>query len=826
MPLLWLSLAFLIGIWAASLLNWSSLVWVGLSGAALFLLAAQSFVARRFPNLPPLKVHFPNPDGFPASHIPFFLIVFSLSFGGLRYQMVQPVWDGQFVASYNELESEFTIQGVVVRPPDVRDRYTLLTIRTEAIRAAAEITAQPTSGLLLARIPVGGDWRYGDRITVQGILETPPEDEQFSYRQYLERQGIYSYLPNARASLAARDQGNRLLAWLYAFRERALRSLYQSFPDPEASLLAGILLGVDAGIPAAVVKAFQDSATSHIIAISGFNVAIVSGMFAALFGRLLGRRRGALAAMISIALYTLLVGASASVVRAAIMAGLAVFAAQIGRRGNGLNTLAIVAALMALFDPNILWDVGFQLSFMATLGLVLYAGALMDGFARLAGRWVSNERARRLAQPVGEYFLFTLAVLLPTLPIMAYHFQRLPLAGLLANPLILPAQPAVMVLGGLAMLLGMLYQPLGQAAAYLAWPFVAYTIRMAEFWAQFKGTILHFGKISAPAMMIFYALLVLLTFGLPAWWARARAAQSAGASAAPSGEQGQVISRAAAFKAWLSRSAVPLSSFALAGLAILTVLVWRSAWAAPDGRLHMTLLDVGSGDGILIQTPGGRNVLIDGGSSPSALSDALGRRLPLTQRSLDYLIVAGAEDEQLGALPTTLERFPAARALWAGPTGATRSARLLSAYLVEAKVPVTPAQTGQTLDLGDGARLRVVSANQRGAALMVEWGNFRLLLPVGLDRSALEDLQADPALAPVNALLLSDGGYAPLNPPALIEKLHPGLILLSVAAGDARNLPDAEVMDAVDGYTLLRTDQNGWIELSTDGEQLWVEAAR
>jgi competence protein ComEC len=235
---------------------------------------------------------------------------------------------------------------------------------------------------------------------------------------------------------------------------------------------------------------------------------------------------------------------------------------------------------------------------------------------------------------------------------------------------------------------------------------------------------------------------------------------------------------------------------------------------------------VGSGDAILIQTTAGRQVLIDGGGSPSVLSDALGRRLPLGRRRLDTLIVAGTDDEQLGALPRALERYPAAQVLWSGPTGGTRGARLLSEYLVKAKIPLVTAQTGHVLDLGEGARLSVISANKRGAVLLLEWGNFRALLPVSLDRAALEALQASSSLAPVTALLLSDGGYAPVNSPAWIAKLRPQLTLLSVAAGNPRNLPDAETLSAVEGYPLLRTDQNGWIELVTDGDRLWVEVER
>ncbi len=141
-----------------------------------------------------------------------------------------------------------------------------------------------------------------------------------------------------------------------------------------------------------------------------------------------------LAAFLGIALYAALAGASAGVVRAAIMGGLGVFAAQIGRRQYGLNSLIFVAALMALADPHVLWDVGFQLSFMATLGLILYAEPLSQWFTGLAARRLPLSTAQRLSQPAGEYFLFTLAAQLTTLALILYYFQRLSLVSLSGQP--------------------------------------------------------------------------------------------------------------------------------------------------------------------------------------------------------------------------------------------------------------------------------------------------------------------------------------------------------------------------------------------------------
>jgi len=448
---------------------------------------------------------------------------------------------------------------------------------------------------------------------------------------------------------------------------------------------------------------------------------------------------------------------------------------------------------MAFFNPRLLWDVSFQLSFAATLGLVLYAAPLQEAFVRITSRCLPLEAAQRLSRPVGEYLLFTLAAQVLILPISLYYFQKLSLISVVANPLVLPAQPPLMVLGGLALLLGTVYFPLGQSLAWLAWPFAAYTIRVAELLARIPGGSISTGYVGLAVVVGFYVGVIALTF----------------AEAQVKGLSSRVAPGAA-----------------LAGLFALTALVWRTALAAPDGKLHLMVLDVDSGDGLLVRTPGGRAVLVDGGPSAVRLSAQLGRRLPFGRRGLDWLVVAATGEENIGGLPRILERFPSANVLWAGPVNGTEAGRELGETLAEVGIHPVEAQAGQVLDLGEGAALRILATGRPGAALLLEWDRFRAVLPLGMDFESLEALQGDPSLAQVSALLLADCGYAPLNPPGWIEKLRPQVVLLSVSAGDRQGLPSSETLERVAGYTVLRTDRNGWIELTTDGEQMWVEVER
>jgi len=173
-----------------------------------------------------------------------------------------------------------------------------------------------------------------------------------------------------------------------------------------------------------------------------------------------------------------------------------------------------------------------------------------------------------------------------------------------------------------------------------------------------------------------------------------------------------------------------------------------------------------------------------------------------------------------------VERFPPAQVLWAGPSLGGYPARTLQRSLADLSIQPTLAEAGQHLELGQGATLEVLAIGKRGAVLLLAWNNFQALLPVGLDFETMDELSADPELTQVIALLLAESGYAPVNPPEWIEKLRPQVLLLSVAADDREGLPDPETLEAVEGYTLLRTDRNGWIELTTDGEQMWVEVQK
>ncbi|MBM4425255.1 MAG: DUF4131 domain-containing protein, partial [Chloroflexi bacterium] len=732
------------------------------------------------------------------------VVLFGL--GAARWAWAQPTIDASFIAYYND-SGEATLEGYVIDEPDARDTYVNLRVAVDTLLADSSDAAIPVSGIVLAQVPRIPQINYGDRIRVQGDLRQPPTYEDFDYADYLARQGVYSILRRARASVIDGGEPPWQLQWqfvifrpIYTVKGAALAAITRTFPEPQGSLLSGILLGVDANVPPSLQEAFRTTGTTHILAISGFNVSIIAGLFTKIFQRVLGQKQAIPVTIAAIAAYTVLAGADASVVRAAVMGSLVLLSGGFHRPSNGLASLAAAAFIMTLYNPGTAWDVGFQLSVAATLGLILYAEPLTQAAIRFLARFMSPKTVERVVGLVGEFSLLTVAAQITTLPLIAYYFRQISVISLVANLLVLPVQPAVMILGGIATLGAMINTTLGYWLYWLAWPFVAFTIVVVEALAKVPLAAIPIDQFSIGALFGMYAAL----FGLTWFYSR---------------EPEQRPKWLPAMSSWAQ-------TLGLAGLAIGTLAAWNVYLHQPDGRLHVTFLNVGHGDAILIQTPTGRYALIDGGPSPNALAEALGRHLPATARRLDLVIAASPETDSLSGLPGLLGRYDIGQVVMAGEPQTNSAYREWVGGLSSHAISVTAAEPGLQVDLGDGAVLSVVANSRRGAVFRLDYRNASFLIPAGMDAVVATELATSGSILPATVLLAPRHGGEKSISALFMDAVQPSAIVIAVEAGNAAGDPHPATLDLFTGRTVLRTDKNGTIGFATDGQQLWVEAER
>lgn len=733
-----------------------------------------------------------------------------LLLGAGRLLLSVPRFDADDLATYND-RGWATLQGTVAGEPDVRGTYTNLRLRVDHL--TLENASHTVGGLVLVRVPRYPEYGYGDRLEVAGMLVTPPEFEDFSYKDYLARQGIHSMVRRAQVTLLEGNGGSLFWRTLYGFKARAQRVIAAILHEPQASLLTGILLGVETGIPQDLMADFSATGTTHIIAISGFNFAIIAGMLSALGTRLFGRARSFYFALAGIVLYTLLIGASGAVVRAAVMGALYAWGVHLGRQTHALNSTLAAALLMTAWNPHWLWDLGFQLSFAATLGLVLFTDPLQRRFRGLLERLLPKVWVEPISAFLNEALVVTTAAQITTLPIILYHFRQLSLVTLLTNLLVLPAQPAVMLWGGLATAAGLIWLPLGRILGWVAWLFLAFTIEMVKLTAALPHASVNLGRVRAGTVIAYYGLL------LAGVW---------------------IMNQDREKRAhWLRNLTGHLPTKALVGaLAVTAILIWVAVGSLPDGKLHLVFLDVGQGDAILIQSPKGRQVLIDGGPDPAVLLARLGEQMPFWDRSLDLVILTHPDADHLTGLVSVLERYRVERVIESGYSTDSPTYLRWRELLAEKAIPALEGRAGTQIALDGGAHLTVLhpdgdlvsgtgaDANNNSVVTRLVMGQFSALLPGDIEAEVEQRLVRSGAELASVVLKAPHHGSDTSSSAAFLEAAAPQVVVISVGRDNPFGHPSPQVLERLAGFTTLRTDERGSVEVLTDGQAFQVKARR
>jgi competence protein ComEC len=410
-----------------------------------------------------------------------FLLTLGLTWNGLS----QPTIDQNHIASFNE--QKITFQAIVSEEPDSRLDKQKLTVKSIEYE-----------GKVLLSMQLYPEYRYGDLLEVNCKLQTPEPIENFKYDKYLAKSGIYSVCYRPWIEVLEHDKGNYLVASVLKFKKKVEQSINRSVSEPQASLVAGILIGSRQGIPKDLLDQFNITGITHIIAISGYNIMIIVLLLMNLGKSLsINRKKMIWAIIIGLIFFVILTGMSASVVRAAIMGGIVVFARHIGRRSNVRNVLVLSALVMVFINPKILiWDAGFQLSFISTIGLV-YLTPKLERYLK----WLPSKLAIR------ENLTCTISAIVMTLPLILFQFHRLSIVAPIVNLIVLPVIPISMFVGFLMFLSSLTHPFLGQIVGWFSWLLLGYVIKVVKIFSSFKFASIEI-SISWWVMVLMYVVLI------------------------------------------------------------------------------------------------------------------------------------------------------------------------------------------------------------------------------------------------------------------------------------------------------------------------------
>ncbi len=677
---------------------------------------------------------------------------------------------------------------------------------------------------LAATLPHYPEIQPGMEVTVAGAVKPPPYADP--YGDYLRRTGVSGTL-RAR-SLEIRPGEAEPADALERLRRGAGAALAAAIPEPEAGLAAGIVVGLRDRVDRDLAADFTTVGASHIVAISGWNIAIVAASVAALAGGLARRRRAVLTAT-AIVLYVVFAGASASVVRAAAMACVVLVARETGRAGRAAAALGWAAVLLLLADPHLVADAGFQLSSLATAGILAWA-------TPLTGRLTAATRGR-LPGWLMECLAVSLAAQAATLPVVLVTFGRLaivsPIVNLAVVPLVAPAMAAsaVALIGGAATTIGA--PPIVATVLGLpAWFLLSVIVGIVE-----AGAGLPFASATLEPPWnvgggVVAGLLPAAILGMRRW-RRIRGPNRIRATTVT--PVGPATAR--------PRGSPRRASVRVAGAAVALALVAAGLAMAhrPDGSTRVTVLDVGQGDAILVEGGRGGRMLVDGGPDPDRLLIELDRRLPPWDRRIDIVVLTHPHEDHVAGLALLLSRYRIGRVFEPGMRGpgpgyvawnlglarmgAPPRGRLVTGDRLAiddlrfdvlwpdpGRVPAEPPDSGRAI-------------NDVSIVLLGEVDGRRILL-TGDVEDDVDPLLAGRGLPPVDFLKVAHHGSGSASTVAFLSIVRPQIAVVSAGADNPYGHPARSTLDhlTATGARVLRTDTDGSVEVVIGGGLMSVRS--
>jgi competence protein ComEC len=668
----------------------------------------------------------------------------------------------------------------------VQERTQLL-IAVERVRFRDGL--RPLTGVARVNVQDGAarlEVAQGEPLGLWAALRAPrgyASPGAFDFALDARRRGIHADGFCKSAALVSRPGGAErggIVGLVAAWRRAARRVIVSAVaPGDEQALVRAMVLGDRAGLSSEANEAFRIAGTYHVLALSGAQVALVAGLLWLLLRRLrVAPLLGAAALAAAVWLYALFVGADPPVVRAAVMAAFLALGKALDLDGDLANLLGGAAAALLLHAPSAIGDPSFQLSFAATLGILL--------LARAAAACLPALRFQ-----LGTLIAVSLSAQAALLPLLAMHFHRLAPAAVLLNLLAGPLSAAVLLSGFALLLVTALLPPLAPLVADAAWTFAHWLLRSGEAaraWPWLDVRV----PTPSPQQAALYVLGLLLV---------ARGRRAAGAAAALG--------------------------------ALVSLLV---SGPSADGRLWLSVLDVGHGDALVLRSPAGRLLLVDAG--PASRSFDLGEAVvgpflwSLGARRVGGLALTHADGDHVGGAPFLVKAF-AVRSVFEGaaPQRDPRYERLARA-LGDGPRRVS-LRAGALFDW-DGVAIQVVgpppgppprlAANDQSLVLKLRFRAVSLLLMGDCERVCEADL------APGRADILKVGhhGSATSTGETLLGQARPRVALVSVGANDAFGHPGRDVLRrlAAASADTFRTDRDGTLTLATDGARIWLTSHR
>jgi len=654
--------------------------------------------------------------------------------------------------------------------------------------------------ILLTTVKNEGEYiyDYGSEIQIRGELIEPRGKRNpggFDYRRYLAQSGISAtvFARHNNIELGNDSRKSILVKTGLVLRKRIVNVINRSLPEQQAGLLNGMLIGYRKGLSEEVMEAFSDSGLVHIMAVSGANIVFIVFPLIFVLRKLRISQRAANLIVIGVLIvFVYITGLEPSVVRAVIMAVTILIGQIIHREGDIYTSISLAAILMLIHNPNILFNVGFQLSFVATLSLVMFSKNIKD-FIKL----------KHIPDYMADVLSATLSAQLGVLPLSALYFNKVSMISIISNIIVVPVLELITILGSVMALLGQISIVISRIIGYVNCVFLSFVLYTVKLSSSVPYAVVQI--ITPPASLVVLYYIFILFF---IW-----------------------------FKPGRNIRIKPF--YYLVAWALIFVICVIYAFIPKS--MEVVFIDVGQGDSALIKTYRGVSVLIDGGGSSEGKTEEhnIGETVIIPflldqgVSKLDLIIATHAHNDHVQGLVPVLETFKVENVVLPEYEGINSDFKEIISICNQRKININAVKTGDIIKLDDktyfdvfsptnDTDINITSLNNTSLVLKLAYKGIRMLFTGDAEKDVEERLVSRGKDISADVLKVGHHGSDTSTGEDFLERVNPRAAVISVGRNNFGH-PSETVVERLkkSGAVLFRTDEDGAITIKTDGRKMW-----
>ena len=416
----------------------------------------------------------------------------------IDYQDKSQIWFYNSQGFEFKNHPKYTYQGIIIAPPDTRTDHQKIKVQTTQLIYPEK---KKISGNVLVKTKLYPPYQYGDQVEITSFLIQPEPIEDFRYDKYLAKDKIYSLAYGANVKLIKSNQANPILQIIYNFRQNISQQINKIWPEPTASFVNSILLGYKKAMSEDLKEEFRRAGVSHIIVISGLHITLITLLLSKILYALnINRKKQLSIILIILTIFAILSGFSASTIRASIMGLIVLFSQNIGRQIQKHLILIYTAVIILLINPLLLfYDLGFQLSFLATIGLIYLSPLFKKVFKFLPNK-----------MEIQSTFISSFSAIIMTLPLTIYQFKTISLLAPIANLFVLPLIPILMLFGFISILASYLCFALAKYLGFIEYILSKVLFEIVNNISSIKFSSIDIQNFNVLTMALSYILIIII----------------------------------------------------------------------------------------------------------------------------------------------------------------------------------------------------------------------------------------------------------------------------------------------------------------------------